>query len=672
MENSRTVRPVVVGLAVALFAFSGFRPVLVRADDSLHDAVSAAFDFSGAQLTALKTDRLVSNDVFTSYTDEQGEWLTISEGGDPITQTVWTSGMVAGMYWYQYEATGETVWKEYAEDIQVGLEGVELLDDNDIGFQVLNSFGLGYRLAGTASYKDRVLAGADSLYTQRYVSNIPAFWSWKNPSSRPEWNQAVNVDMIMNMEIMLWAAVNGGDASYSDAVVGHAGTTWEDIVRDDYSTFHVADYDLDTGDLVDRGTYQGWMDDSTWSRGQAWAVYGFTMVYRYLPEEIFLERAVNLLSYFNGNLREDNVPYSDFDAPIDSTNPRDSSSTAIVASALLELFQLTGKPDYLEMGQEYLSSLLFSTDYVDAAATDGWEAVLRASSAAWGDPEVGSVTGDYFTLEAMASVRYKTMAPSTLLRNEAEVSVTDAQLSAVFSGDALDNDSDLSGLAEDAPVIIWLGVTLSDAGKVPASLTVGSVTVEVAEPDGGWIAGTNTVSFTASAGTFSGAGTVVESVTVEFASSAPGTTTTATIDYLIMGQKFSTSLEDAAEASSESLETTDDAVETCSADGEACVSGAECCTGTCGETGTCTAAAAAVSSSASSGTGVETCSNGMDGKEGSGVCCPSGCTQCGGDGCSSAGDEAGLTESDCCQEAILQSNVFCEDTDSAPCILGSG
>lgn len=70
------------------------------------------------------------------------------------------------------------------------------------------------------------------------------------------------------------------------------------------------------------------------------------------------------------------------------------------------------------------------------------------------------------------------------------------------------------------------------------------------------------------------------------------------------------------------------------------------------------------------GTGVETCSNGMDGKEGSGVCCPSGCTQCGGDGCSSAGDEAGLTESDCCQEAILQSNVFCEDTDSAPCILG--
>ncbi|CAN0160116.1 unnamed protein product, partial [Ectocarpus sp. 12 AP-2014] len=80
--------------------------------------------------------------------------------------------------------------------------------------------------------------------------------------------------MIMNMEIMLWAAVNGGDAEYSDAVENHADTTWADLVRDDYSTYHVADYNPSTGGLVDKGTYQGWQDESTWSRGQAWAIYG--------------------------------------------------------------------------------------------------------------------------------------------------------------------------------------------------------------------------------------------------------------------------------------------------------------------------------------------------------------------------------------------------------------
>eukprot|EP00752_Nemacystus_decipiens_P001630 g1585.t2 len=126
--------------------------------------------------------------------------------------------MVAGMYWYQYEATGESVWKDYAEDIQKGLEGVELLNDNDLGFQTLNSFGLGYRLVGTNSFKNRVLDGAESLYDFRYENNIPAFWSWENPSRRPEWERAVNIDMIMNMEIMLWAAENGGDADYRDAV----------------------------------------------------------------------------------------------------------------------------------------------------------------------------------------------------------------------------------------------------------------------------------------------------------------------------------------------------------------------------------------------------------------------------------------------------------------------
>lgn len=107
--------------------------------------------------------------------------------------------------------------------------------------------------------------------------------------------------------------------------------------------------------------------------------------------------------YFDGNLPGDNVPYADFDAPVNSDNPKDSSATAIVASALFELFELTGEPRYLEKAQMYLSSLLLSPSYFNPSATDGWEALLRKSAAAWGEESVGSVTGDYFLLETMAS-----------------------------------------------------------------------------------------------------------------------------------------------------------------------------------------------------------------------------------------------------------------------------
>ncbi|CAM9878385.1 unnamed protein product [Ectocarpus sp. 12 AP-2014] len=500
MEARRNVRSL-NALAVSLFSLSSYRPVLVGADDTLNGVVSGAFDFAGQQLTVLKEDVLVDNDIFTSYTDADGQWITTKDNGDVIDLTVWTSGMVAGMCWYQYEVTGQSIWQTYAEDMQEGLEGVELLDDNDLGFQTLNSYGLGYRLVGTSSFKDRTLSGAQSLYDYRYVSNIPAFWSWANPTSEPQWERAVNVDMIMNMEIMLWAAVNGGDAEYSDAVENHADTTWADLVRDDYSTYHVADYDPSTGELVDKGTYQGWQDESTWSRGQAWAIYGFTMVHRYLKEQRFLDYAINTLSYFVDNLPDDNVPYADFDAPVDSDNPKDSSATAIVTSTLFELFELTGEcrwhdscynrtwlrcircqtltqehnrpvllprllsseywrsmsratippckptqpcllyippqvavcwvlrwcgkrtqrvpplptfpliscrqttgePAYLEKAQEFLSSLLLSSTYFDSLATDGWQAILRNSAAAWGDEAVGSVTADYFLLESMAS-----------------------------------------------------------------------------------------------------------------------------------------------------------------------------------------------------------------------------------------------------------------------------
>lgn len=396
------------------------------ADDVLNVDVASAFVFSGAQLEVLGNDVLAEDGAFTDYTNTDGEWNTVKSNGKAIDLTVWTSGMVAGMFWLQYEATGDEMWKTMGERFNTNLEGVELLDDNDLGFQVLNSFGQGYRLSDSESqkedYKERVLAGADSLYDFKWAGDIPAFWSWSEPSSRPEWLRAVNVDMIMNMEIMLWASVNGGNESYAEDVVGHADTTWKDIVRDDNSTFHVADYDLDTGDLVEQGTYQGWVDNSTWTRGHTWAIYGYAMIHRYLGEPRFLERSLGLLSYWEDNIPADLVPPTDFDAPVDADlNGKDSSASAVLASALFELFIITEDPTYLVKAQEYLAAVL-SPDYYLPEATDGWQSILRRASARWGDPEVGAVFGDYFLLEAMN--RYQHLAPSILLWQEQGLKVS--------------------------------------------------------------------------------------------------------------------------------------------------------------------------------------------------------------------------------------------------------
>eukprot|EP00752_Nemacystus_decipiens_P008973 g8011.t1 len=636
------------GAGVGLFA---------RADDALNVIVNGTFEFAGKQLTVLTEEVLTEEGVFTDYTDTDGQWLTTKDNGDNIEKEVWTSGMVAGMFWYQYEATGEQAMKTAAEFYLKGLEGVEEIEDNDTGFQVLNSYGLGYRLSESEAEKEeylgRVLTGAENLHGFKWDANIPAFWSWENPSRRPEWDRAVNVDMIMNMEIMLWAKLHGGE-DYDADVEGHADTTWQDIVRADNSTNHVAAYDVDTGELLETGTYQGYADNSTWTRGQAWAIYGYAMIYRYVPQPRFLSRSLGLLAYWEQNLPADYVPPADFDAPVSaSDNGKDSSATAIVASALLEIFIITGEPIYLVKAQTHLSALL-QADYYLPDATDGYQSILRRATAEWGDPEVGATFGDYFLLEAM--VRYKKLAPSILLWQEApvEIAVSGARrrrrrlvledtqeleveqevgweeeeeeeedapghrslqeltggefcaldvtggtlafadadcvpvpptlqpvamtgapvlqtpapaagtpaptitatvgptaggtvlqasgTTAVYGAAALDNDVDLSCLSTSSPIIIRLGVTLSNTNSTPATLSLenGSILLatDIPAPDAGWQAGSNSVTFEVPVGTFvPAAWTQVVEVTVGF-EAAPtavaGDATSAAVDWLVI------------------------------------------------------------------------------------------------------------------------------------------
>lgn len=337
-----------------------------------------------------------STDLYPSYTSEKGVWHSKKP-------SVWTSGFLPGIYWYLYALTDEEKQLEYARLWTENLESLATATDNDTGFQIFNSFGLGYEFTGqsNADYRSTLLTAADTLVKQRYNQTIGAFRAWKQSISNPNTMPfEVNVDMIMNMELVLWAGQNGGSPEYVDYAVHHADATWNDIIREDASSYHVASYKKD-GTVLLKRTHQGWKRDSTWSRGQSWAVYGYAMFYRYTGMERMLERSIECFDYYveaTESQSSDFIPFADFDAPLNRKNPRDSSAAAVVASAALELYKITGEERFLDYSENVLNSLLSESYF--PRSTD-YQSLLTAASEKWGRPEVGAIFGDYYLMESL-------------------------------------------------------------------------------------------------------------------------------------------------------------------------------------------------------------------------------------------------------------------------------
>lgn len=253
----------------------------------------------------------------------------------------WTSGFWAGQLWYAYEFDDKLELKEAAERFTSELKPLayEPVIDHDLGFQIFNSFGHGYRLTGNESYKNVVLAAADSLATL-YNPVVGTILSWPRSVPNMEWPQHNTIiDNMINLELLFWASKNGGADSLSDIALKHAETTMENHFRDDYTSYHAVVYDKDTGKRIKQVTHQGYADDSMWARGQSWAIYGYTMVYRETKDVRFLDFAQKVTDVYLEHLPEDLVPYWDFNAPDIPDAPRDASAAAVVASALLELSQ---------------------------------------------------------------------------------------------------------------------------------------------------------------------------------------------------------------------------------------------------------------------------------------------------------------------------------------------
>src|SRR5690606_39187500 len=190
----------------------------------------------------------------------------------------WTSGFFPGILWQLYESTGHEKWLGEARKATA-----ELADEqyngrtHDMGFKIYCSFGQGYRLTGDTTYRNTIIQAAQTLAT-RFNPVVGCIRSWDHNSHR--WDFPVIIDNMLNLELLFAATRLTGDSSFYNIAVSHANTTLKNHFRSDGGTYHVVDYNPETGEVEHRNTHQGYNDNSTWARGQAWALYGYTMCYR--------------------------------------------------------------------------------------------------------------------------------------------------------------------------------------------------------------------------------------------------------------------------------------------------------------------------------------------------------------------------------------------------------
>ena len=318
----------------------------------------------------------------------------------------WTSGFYPGTLWYLYEYTGDEQLKEMASKMSDRVEIQKYNKDNhDVGFMINCSFGNKYRLLGDTSCRDIITTTARSLST-RYRSAVGCTRSWSHPGTL-HWQFPVIIDNMMNLELLCRATEFSGDKRFYDMAISHADKTMKCQFRPDYTSYHVAVYDTITGNLIKGVTHQGYADSTMWARGQAWAIYGYTVVYRETKDPKYLDFAQKVTDVYLERLPEDKVPYWDFSAPGIPDAPRDASAAAVVASALLELSTYlpngTGKR-YKDAAIEMLASLN-SDSYQSGKSKPSFLLHSVGHWPAHSEIDASIIYADYYYIEALLRLK---------------------------------------------------------------------------------------------------------------------------------------------------------------------------------------------------------------------------------------------------------------------------
>ena len=327
----------------------------------------------------------------------------------------WVSGFFPGVLWMLYENTGNQQLRQYAEMYTDRVEPAKrVTNTHDLGFMLYCSFGQGYRLTGNRHYLDVIKEGTQSLLT-RWNDRLGVIKSWE---SGPKWQYPVIIDNMMNLEMLCFMTRETGDRHYERIAERHANTTMKNHFREDYSTYHVVSYDTITGQPHAKNTHQGYADGSSWARGQAWGLYGYTMMYRETLNPRYLHQAQQIGKFLMNHPRlpEDKVPYWDYDAPDIPNAKRDASAAAIMASALIELSQLDPSelaPQWLALAKKQLSTLS-APEYLAKEGEQGGFIIKhgvgfhRASA----EVDVPLTYGDYYYVEALMRMKQLLAKPT--------------------------------------------------------------------------------------------------------------------------------------------------------------------------------------------------------------------------------------------------------------------
>ena len=351
--------------------------------------------------------------------NEKGEihWATHDNGSFD-----WTLGFFPGTCWYMYEITKDEKWKSGAEKFQAMHEHFKSMNSShDLGFVFNCSYGNAYRLTHNEAYKQVMIDAGNSLI-ERFNPQVGCIKSWDVDGgwqARRGWRFPVIIDNMMNLELLFELSEITKDPKYKNIAIAHADATMKNHFRDDHSSFHVVDYDPQTGVVRNRQTAQGYAHESSWARGQAWGLYGFVVCYRYTKDRKYLKLAKSIADYIisNGAMPKDLVPYWDYNAPRIPNEPRDVSAAAITASALVELDSYS-RGNYKKVAHQIIKSL--SSEEYTAKVDENCHFVLMHS--------VGSIPhnaeidvplnyADYYYIEALSRI-----LKSDILKNNAVLS----------------------------------------------------------------------------------------------------------------------------------------------------------------------------------------------------------------------------------------------------------
>ncbi len=388
---------------------------------------------------------------------------TDPEDGSLVTSGTswWCSGFFPGSLWYLYEYSGDSNILEEAKKRTAVLEKEKFnTGTHDLGFMLYNSFGNGYRLTGDPQYRDILITGAQSLVS-RYNDTVGCIRSWNHGG----WKFPVIIDNMMNLEYLYWATKVTGDSTYYNIAFSHTEKTIQNHFRDDWSTYHLVDFDPSTGEVIGRQTVQGAFDESAWARGQAWGFYGFTVAFRETGNEKYLEVAKGIADFIlnHPNLPEDMVPYWDFNAPEIPDAKRDASSAAIISSALLELQKYVDEDladTYLDAAEKMIRSLSSSSYRAEPGENNNF-ILMHGVGSLPGNSEVDVplTYADYYYIESL--MRFRSIKDSLSVRvtdEENEQSLRDAafygQLEQVQ--ELLSHDTDVNAKDQDGHTALML------------------------------------------------------------------------------------------------------------------------------------------------------------------------------------------------------------------------